>query len=269
MSLRSALIFGATSYLVACSGFTTYEECQPGESASCEALCGPGTMHCDGGSWGACQPNEDPVCLPGEYGTCELAPGQPPGLWMCSDTCVVGPCIELCNPGDEFECEGICGIRGRQTCQDDGSWGGCVEYVNPVCRPSDVEVCEGDDGPGHRRCDDECDWGECDGSLECFPGESANCGQCASQSCGDDGVWQECEPYASTACVPGNTRECRGACGTGTQFCSEWCEWSECFNDGACMPGQRQICATALYCGIAYRFCGPNCNWLPCVEVGG
>lgn len=261
------LMVGAVALLTACSGFTEHHECEDGATAPCETRCGLGTMTCIDGSWGDCRLDGTPECLPGDFETCELGGSRPPGLRFCSDICEMGPCIPLCVPGDTSECEGQCG-PGQMTCDDEGNWSECREFVLPHCRPGEVEVCMGDDGPGHWRCNDDCEFGPCDGSLECFPDETASCGQCASQECDDGGDWGECIPFLATACAPGESRDCPGPCGPGVQFCSSRCEWSTCLSGGDCNPGQRQICPGSLYCGEAFRICGPSCTWLECIEAG-
>ncbi len=266
MRSLSIVSVGAVVCLVACSGFTTHQECEDGATSPCETRCGPGTMTCADGSWGACQIDRTPECLPGDFESCELAADRPPGLRFCSDICEMGPCIPLCNPGDTTECDGQCG-PGRMTCDNDGNWGECREFILPHCRPGEVEICNGDDGPGHWRCNDDCEFGPCDGSLECFPDDIASCGQCASQACEGDGEWGECQPFDGISCAPGDSRECQGPCGPGMQYCSGRCEWSNCFSVGDCIPGQRQVCPGFLYCGLAYRICGPSCYWLDCIEA--
>lgn len=267
MGPRHALVVGTAAWLMACSGFTERDECRGDETAPCETRCGPGTMACTDGSWGECLVDVMPECMPGDLETCSLGTDLPPGLRMCSDVCRMGPCIQLCEPGDIYECDGPCG-PGRRTCDHDGEWGECVEYINPECWPGEVELCRTETGAGHSRCTDECVFGPCDESLDCLPGERASCGQCASQECGADGTWDECTPFLRIACVPGDSRECPGACGQGNQFCNSQCEWSDCFTAGACIPGQRQICPGSLYCGFAYQVCGPSCTWLDCIETG-
>lgn len=266
MTRTVVLLAGAVLWLTACSGFTEYLECLDGETSPCETVCGPGTMTCVGDSWGECYQDEMPACMPGESGTCELTPGQPPGLWLCSDTCQVGPCINFCLPGDTFECDAGCG-RGQATCLDDGTWSECIEYIIPDCGPGDVQLCRGDDGVGYQRCTDECVYGPCEVSMTCFPGEVVECATCAAQECSDDGIWEECLPHPGRMCAPGESQDCIGPCGEGFQTCNDLCEWTECSSLGMCTPGQRQVCP-AGYCGIAYRICGPNCVWTPCIEVG-
>jgi len=253
--------------LAACSGFTESHECDPGESSSCEAACGPGTTHClPGGTWDVCQPDRDPECLPGDYDSCALEEGAPPGLWFCSDNCEPGPCLDLCMPGETFECEAECG-PGQRRCQDDGTWGECLEYVIPECRLGDVERCSG--GDGHRRCSEDCYWGPCEDGP-CTSGEVSECGVCASQVCLTDGTWTECTADPSSTCSPDEVEDCEAPCGPGRRTCSDRCEWSECLEIAtvACHPGDRQLCPTTLYCGIAFRVCNQSCVWTDCLETG-
>jgi len=251
-----------------CSGFTSPDECRSGETAPCESPCGPGAMTCQAdGTWGACEITGEVECLPAEYGRCDLLPGAPPGLWFCSATCHVGPCMALCPPGDVYEdCEAGCGL-GTATCQDDGSWGECREYVIPDCRPGDIATCT--DGSGHRRCDGECHWGECN-DAPCAAGELSRCGRCASQVCLTDGTWTACAADETAVCAPGETDACEAPCGPGERICDDRCTWSDCLEIETveCHPGQRQMCATTLYCGLAYRLCSNGCEWMDCIETG-
>jgi hypothetical protein len=264
---KLTLVVGAALCLAACSGFAEFTECTDGETAPCESPCGQGTMTCEAGTWSACQLVEAPECQLGESGTCMVAPDEPPGLWFCSDTCEIGPCIRLCNPGDTVECDAACG-PGQVVCQDDGTWSDCLEYVIPTCRLGDVEICRTPEGAGYWRCTEECEFGPCDSSLACFPGETVQCDRCAAQECQADGTWGECVPHASVACSPGETQVCQGPCGPGTQICSDSCQWSDCLGmGGGCIPGQRQVCPSS-YCGVSFRVCGPGCVWTDCIEAG-
>lgn len=271
MSFRNASwaalgLLGALA--LSCSGFTSHDECRPGESAPCESQCGDGLMTCQAdGTWGVCEIAGEHECLPGDYGSCELFPGAPPGLWFCSDTCGIGPCMALCIPGEVFEsCEAECGL-GRATCQDDGTWGPCTEYVIPECRPGEIETCPGSED--HRRCADSCNWGDCEDGP-CSPGEVARCGRCASQVCLADGSWSACAADETAVCAPGETEACAAPCGPGERTCDDRCTWSECNEivPVECHPGQRQMCPTTLYCGLAYRLCSSGCEWMDCIETG-
>jgi hypothetical protein len=263
---KLVLVAAAALWLAACSGFAEYTECRDGDVQSCSTACGPGTQTCTDGAWSTCQLDATPACQPGESGTCTLTPDEPPGMWFCSDTCEVGPCVPICTPGTTTECTANCG-PGQTTCQDDGTWGECVEYVVPTCRPNEVSICNGPDGAGYWRCTDECEWGPCDASLACYPGEVAACGVCASQECDGEGSWGTCTPRAGAACSPGESQECPAPCGAGFQICGSNCQWSDCIGFGGCTPGQRQVCPGS-YCGVAYRFCGPDCTWTECIEAG-
>lgn len=253
--------------LSVCSGHTTSDECDPGDWSSCESQCGPGTMRClPGGFWDICQPDRAPDCVPGEYGSCSFDDSSPPGLWICSDDCRVGPCIALCMPGDSFECEAQCG-RGQMYCQDDGTWGECEEYIIPSCRPGDIERCEG--GSGHRRCSDSCRWDTCDDSS-CAPGEVADCGSCALQVCLSEGSWGECAGAPRSSCSPDEVEACDAPCGPGERRCTDECEWTECWEvtPVECHPGDEKICPDTLYCGYALRICNEFCEFNGCFEVG-
>lgn len=265
---HATLLAATLVALAACSGFTGPDECRAGESAPCESPCGPGTITCQrDGTWGACEIPGSVECMPGEYGTCPGREGEPPGLWLCSDTCRVGPCLALCIPGEVFrDCQAGCG-PGTSTCQDDGSWGPCMEYVIPECRPGDIAACP--DESGHRRCDDRCIWDDChDGP--CAPGEISRCGSCASQVCLTDGSWSACAADDTAVCSPGEVEACEAPCGPGQRLCDEHCTWTPCMElvDVECHPGQRQMCPTTLYCGLAYRLCSNSCRWMDCIETG-
>lgn len=253
--------------LAVCSGFTADDECEPGEASVCESQCGPGTMHClSDGSWGLCQPDTEPDCLPGDYGACELAEDAPPGLWFCSDDCREGPCTNLCIPGETYECEAQCG-PGQTRCDDEGSWSECREYVLPPCRPGDVERCP--DGVSYRRCGDDCWWGECE-EGPCNPGEIARCGVCASQVCLANGTFTDCAGDAWAVCSPDQVEACEAPCGPGERRCTDRCEWTPCMElePVPCHPGDRQVCPTTLYCGVAFRVCTLACDWGICLETG-
>lgn len=254
--------------LARCSGFTASDECEPGETSTCDTQCGPGTRTCQGdGTWGVCEMTGEPECLPGEYGSCELLPEAPPGLWFCSDDCRRGPCRDLCMPGETFECEAECG-PGVRTCTDEGSWGPCREYVLPLCRPGEIVRCA--DGEGHRRCNEGCTYDPCDAGAPCTPGEVSDCGRCASQVCRDDGTWSECSADIWAVCSPDQVEACEAPCGPGQRVCTDACEWTPCeeLEPVPCHPGNRQICPTTLYCGLAFRVCRSDCTWGECLEVG-
>lgn len=258
----------ALAVVTRCSGFTSTEECDPGETSPCDIVCGPGSMTCDAdGNWGECLLDREPTCMPGDYGSCEVAPDAPPGLWFCSDDCREGPCRNLCLPGETFECEAECG-PGVSRCQNDGTWGACGEYVLPFCRPGDIERCE--DGIGHRRCDEECEFGPCDGGAPCTAGEVSDCGACASQVCLADSTWSDCTADVWAVCSPDEVEDCEAPCGPGTRRCTDSCTWSSCMEIETveCHPGDRQMCPTTLYCGTAFRVCNFACVWGHCIEVG-
>lgn len=251
----------------ACSGFTESEECEPGESSTCESPCGPGTRRClPDGSWDVCQPEQDPECLPGDYEGCSLGDGVPPGMWFCSDDCRPGPCLSLCMPGDTFECQAECG-PGLMRCLDDGTWGECVEYAIPECRNGDIERCA--EGGGHRRCSETCTWGACEDGP-CTSGEVSECGICATQVCLGDGNWTECAADPGARCAPGEVEDCEAPCGPGRRTCTDACDWTPCMETAAvpCHPGDRQVCPTTLYCGVAFRVCRSSCTWTDCLETG-
>ena len=264
---RAIIVAFIAVVLANCSGFQATEECDPGDSRACETQCGPGTQRCEsGGTWGICQPDEEPECTPGEYGSCDLEAEAPPGLWFCSDDCRIGPCLPLCLPGETWECEAQCG-PGEMRCQDDGSWGLCLEYIIPSCRLGDIERCPDDEG--HRRCTEECYFGPCDDGP-CSSGEVAECGICASQVCLADETWSECTAYSSAVCSPGEVEDCEAPCGPGQRTCTDICEWTECLeiDSVSCHPGDRQLCPTTLYCGLAFRICNVACEWSDCIETG-
>jgi hypothetical protein len=264
--VRVAII--AMTVLTGCSGFTAADECAPGDTSTCTTVCGPGTMEClADGTWGECSMGREPECMPGDFGSCELAPDAPPGLWFCSDDCRQGPCRDLCLPGETHECQAQCG-PGVSRCQNDGSWGECLEYVLPFCRPGDVERCP--DGVSHRRCDDQCQFGPCDEGAPCTPGEVSECGVCASQVCQADSTWSACSPDIWATCAPDTIEECEAPCGPGRRACTDECVWTPCteIDPVACHPGDRQMCPTTLYCGIAHRVCNAACEWGDCIETG-
>ncbi len=253
--------------LLACSGFTASDECEPGEQRSCQSLCGPGQERCQPeGQWGVCQPDSEPECLPGDYGECIIGEEDPPGLWLCSDRCEIGPCMALCIPGETFACSAQCG-PGQRRCLNDGNWGECRESVLPQCRPGSVERCP--DGASHQRCGEDCWWSVCDDGP-CTPGEIADCGACASQVCLADRTWSDCTADVSAACSPDAIEDCEAPCGPGRRNCTDSCEWTDCMEieHVPCHPGDRQICPTTLYCGVAYRVCAPDCDWGVCLETG-
>ncbi len=253
---------------MACSGFTAVGECRPGETAPCESECGPGTMECDSeGHWGLCAPPSDAECLPGDYGNCSFRPEDPPGMWFCDDTCRPGPCMALCIPGETFECDGECG-PGIATCQDDGSWGTCLEFVIPECRPGEIERCPGD--TSHRRCGDRCLFAPCDERTPCEESEISSCGSCASETCLPNGTWGACTADSSAVCTPRESEACEAPCGPGNRSCDERCGWTPCheIEEVECHPGDRKMCPTTLYCGFAFQICGNSCEWMDCIETG-
>lgn len=199
--------------------------CVPGETEVCDSPCGPGLRTCDDdGSWTSCVPTGEADCLPGESGVCETSEDGLPGLWTCTEECRVGPCEPTCEPGERLECEGECG-PGARRCDDDGTWTQCVEYLAPSCRPGEIETCpEG----GLRRCDDSCSFGPCEEESECTPGEEAACVGCGVRRCLPDGTWSICE----AECIPGDEELCDedypGYCGLMKRTCTHLCTWSEC-----------------------------------------
>lgn len=255
--------------LVVCSGFTSSDECEPGEASVCETQCGTGTMRCQpDGTWSICTPDDEPECAPGDYGECSFTDELPPGLWFCSDGCRIGPCMQLCIPGETFPCDAQCG-PGQQRCLNEGDWSECREFVLPPCRPGEVARCD-EESDGHRRCDETCGWGPCDGGAPCNAGEVADCGHCASQVCQADETWSTCQADPWATCSPGDTETCEAPCGPGQRTCNDSCEWTDCmeFDAVECHPGDRQVCPTTLYCGIAFRVCNSICEWSQCIETG-
>lgn len=225
------------AFVAACGGAESVELCSPGQTEACDSTCGPGLRSCDDeGWWAACLPTSEPECLPGETGSCEMSEGELPGLWTCTDTCEMSPCEPTCEPGMRIECEGECG-PGARRCDDDGRWRPCVEYIAPACRLGEIEMClEG----GLRRCDESCSFGPCEEESACSPGEEAACLTCGIQICLSDGTWSGCE----AECVPGEEELCDedypGYCGLMKRVCTDLCTWSECTELNESVSGHRE-----------------------------
>lgn len=219
------VLVGACALAAGCWASSRVGECVVGESEVCDSPCGVGMRRCgEDGRWEACWPWGTAECLPGESGTCDLAEGDPPGLWTCRDDCTRTPCEARCMPGAVEACETACG-PGRSRCGEDGTFGPCVEEVAPACRPGDVEAC--DEG-GVSRCTAGCVFGPCEEGTICTPGEEATCHVCGVQRCLPSGTWGDCR----AECFPGDVAPCSsgggGYCGVSAQRCTAFCTWGPC-----------------------------------------
>jgi len=204
-----------------CSG---WDECISLES------CGDGAINdaeeCDDGQ------NNGVECTP-VYGSscnycslfCEITTTTGPycgdgvvnGEEQCEENadCEEGMFCNGCICEEEPECElgqtqpcdtgqsGVC-AAGTQTCDENGSWGECVQDEEPV-----TEIC-----------DDELD-NDCDGYTDC---DDEDCAE--DENC-QEGPTPECEAGATTTCSTGQL----GICAAGTQTCDEEGFWGECIVD--------------------------------------
>lgn len=130
--------------------------------------------------------------------------------------------------------------------------------------------------------DDWSEWGSCETSDECAPGETQTedegCGTCGggvrsrTRRCGDSCTWGAWGEYGACnggggACAPGE-RETRdqscGNCGrqTSERVCGgdctwgAWSSWSTCAGAGPCAPGAREDTQRCFE-----RVCQATCEW--------
>ena len=185
-------------------------QCTPGRTQVCATgklgVCAPGQQTCSGvGVWGSCAQTVQPspeVCTDGLDNDCDgLVDGADSDCWQCvpgrTQTCATGKL-------------GVC-AAGQQTCSATGSWGTCVQNVQPS-----PEICT--DG-----LDNDCD-GLADGAdsdcWQCTPGRTQACatgrpGVCAQgqQTCSVTGAWGACtstvQPTAEV-CGDGLDNDCDG-----------------------------------------------------------
>lgn len=145
--------------------------------------------------------------------------------------------------------------------------------TNPVCLTGNTEtkLCPDGQNLQQRNCNEFCkwtDWSNCPVvNQTCTPGTSTPCGkQCGQQTCSANGQWSDCQNQG--VCLP-NTNEVATCNSTGTmshicnQNCS-WEPWSECSVQIACAPGDKAVCGT--FCGI--QTCNAAGQWELCQESG-
>ena len=206
------------------------EQCEGSDELSCITSCGTGGHHaCDACKWTACI--------------------SPPDLCNGEDD----DCDDLCD--EDFDCclgevrsRGCerCGTQQR-TCGDGcawSGWGDCMDQGD--CEPPETSGCETECGTaGTRSCGDDCSWGDCVPPAEICNGEDDDC----------DGLCDElsaCCALTSRTCEMGEHAEC-----TGTQYCSNACDW------GACLFGGIPInntCAWARDVSGGGTFAGSTCG---------
>ena len=189
-------------------------DCLDGELQACgpdEGACVAGQQLCVGGAWGACEGAREP-----EEEICDTIDNDCDG--------------EFDEDLEPLDCSNICG-PGSSLCVE-GEWQECD--APPIL----IEVCDG--------FDNNCD-GETDEGCDCLPGEIRACGdgrgECpqGSQRCDNNGQWGFCDgeglPHPERCDFLDNDcdgeidedllRECSTRCGEKTQTCSEG-GWAEC-----------------------------------------
>ncbi|NIA04327.1 MAG: hypothetical protein GWP09_03170 [Nitrospiraceae bacterium] len=214
-----SLIIVAFSLLVT---YSSVSACTPGTTMQCSygcnylkcfsaTDCGPGSdtyvghQVCgDDGKWSSCLDNTT-----NEPMDCSV---------LAPDECQTNSdCANVCTPGDTRSC-GSCGV---QTCQDDKSWGDCVE---------DSSKCLG--------TDTSCECKLFDGKYQCDSCDTANNYHCQEGSCVQS---QICTPNSTSTCdvivthTKSDGSEEKDTC-PGTKTCNnDGTAWGDCQkNDPDC-----------------------------------
>lgn len=262
--------------------------CEPPGAEAC-AMCGTRSRTCTGGVWsewsectstGVCMPNERVACEEGgskvcgsncQWGPCEGPCDGPDteacarcgtrhrtcnaGKWSAWSECAGGG---VCEPNDLREC----GVDGMQRCGGSCQWGPCG---NAVCVGAPTQACDRC-GTQQRSCDalteTWSDWGACEQTGPCSPGETLDCGNQGKRSCGGDCQWDSV--CRNQVCEGPSVQGC-GLCGTSTRSCDGttglWSAWSECSGEGECMATDTRSCAQS-----STQVCGGDCRWGECTD---
>jgi hypothetical protein len=227
----------------------TVTECEAGTTSSCflaqPGICAAGTKICSTeGFWGECMQDNQPVdevCGDGLDNDCD-------DLTDCEDpVCAENPSCQQSTPPagctvDETQpCEtgqlGIC-AAGTQTCDENGSWGECIQDTQPT------------DGICDNQLDDNCD-----GLVDCN-----------DEFCTED---LSCQTEPTTECEPDTTQSCStdqpGVCAAGTQTCSADSLWGECIQnnqptDEICDDGLDNNCDGLTDCDDTICTENPSCQ---------
>jgi hypothetical protein len=214
--------------------------CTDGQNRVCGSnvgLCEEGSQICSGGVWGSCIGMIGPIaeiCEDGEDQDCD-------GI---DESCTGGNC----NLGDTQSCGSNVGLceEGSQTCNTNGNWEDCTGGINPT-----TETCDGEDN--------NCD-GTVDEGCTCTDGQNMVCGSnvglCeeGSQTC-SGGVWGSCigmiGPIAEI-CEDGEDQDCDGI--------------DESCNNQVCLEGQIRNCGIGIgECVMGEQSCGSDGQWGNCV----
>lgn len=204
----------------------------------------------------------------------------------CSGGCGTETAISTCNgldwhgscwsPTKAKESQ-PCGSKGTQTrtckaaCsgEDCTAWGQCVGQQCVGEKPSTTKAC-GKCGTQTQSvdCDDKTGlwspggFGTCTGEGICSPGETAECGNEGSKTCGDSCGWGTCEGE-KIDCEGSNSQAC-GNCGTQTRTCDrtsgKWNTWGECVGEKECAIGATETCGD----GKGVKLCSDTCGWNTC-----
>jgi|GEM_PF-6942972 len=269
------------------------ENCVAESTSQHCGVCGVQFQTCENGvrsPWSECEEGLRGSCSPGESRGCEFGGTEycgPDCEWTgecldqgcegervipCGDRCgvkvrtcdpVTGlwndpPCVNegLCSAGDERGC----GNNGTEYCSDDCAWSG--ECLGQGCSGSPTEIC-GNCGIKTRTCNNGTwsDWGACLSQGECSPDSTQECGNGGSKTCSAECTWNDC---LGQNCIGDPEGSC-GNCGTKTRTCNNgsWSDWSSCFGEGECSPGDSQECGIG-----GTEVCSNQCTWQDC-EGGG
>ena len=177
----------------------------------------------------------------------------------CNDSnAAVNPAAkEVCGDGLDNDCDGefknIC-FNGWNTGENGDPCGKDAECQSGNKKQ---QSC-GNGGTQTKVCTEECKWGQwgtCQNSGDCSPGQQQTCGNCGTMTCGGNYKWGTCQNQG--VCTPNQQQSC-GNCGTKT--CSLSCGWGTCQNQGVCTPNQQlqQSCNSV---GTQTKTCDNNCNW--------
>ncbi len=167
---------------------------------------------------------------------------------------------QSCVPGATHSCDtgqqGVC-AAGTETCDITGSWGACVQNVQPS-----TEIC---DDSSDNDCDGETDVIDTD-CWECSPGATHSCdtgqqGVCESgtETCGENGFWGACIQNvlpSAEICDDSLDNDCDGLADVIDTDCWE------------CSPGETQSCNTGRQgvCEAGTVTCGDKGFWEACVQ---
>ncbi len=199
-------------------------------------------------SWGACEGADKGECTPGEEKDCAIGILSRPGKQTCQNNFTWGECEPFgtdCNynskPQASRECGTKCGIETATLTCDYNTGNWQVQWSGSCMHE---QVCD----KGSPNCSNAC---QCDSG---YTWDGTACIQDA----------KDCDP----ASKPAESQPCGDKCGTQSRVIScdtatgKWLEgeWGECGNEGECRAGEWIRCGG--YETPPFRECSEECKWL-------